>query len=140
MFNLIPYSRNENNLFRFFDDFERSFFDSVSDNRHFRTDIADNGDAYELSAELPGFCKEDIAIDIDHDRLVISAKHEEDNEEKKDNYIRRERRFGSFSRSFDISGIRSEDIQASYNNGVLTLSLPKKQAQQLPPARRLEIQ
>ena len=97
-------------------------------------------DAYVLEADLPGVKKEDIHIDIDGDRLSISAQRSSTNEEKDSdgNYIRCERSYGSFSRSFDISGVRSEDISAAYDNGVLTLTMPK-QVQAVPAARRLEI-
>ena len=106
----------------------------------FQTDIRDTGDAYVLEADLPGVKKEDIHIDIDGDRLSISAQRSSTNEEKDSdgNYIRCERSYGSFSRSFDISGVRSEDISAAYDNGVLTLTMPK-QVQTVPAARRLEI-
>ena len=112
------------------DDFERRFFGfpqtmSVSS---FKTDVVDNGDSYTLSAELPGFKKEDINICIDGDYLTIEAKHEETHEEKdkKGNYLRRERSFGSFRRSFDITGVDVSNIGAKYENGVLELKLPKQ--------------
>ena len=93
-----------------------------------------------LEADLPGMKKEDIHIDIDGDRLSISAERSAVKEEKDENggYVRCERSYGSFSRSFDISGIRGEDISAAYADGVLTLTLPK-QARTVPASRRLEI-
>lgn len=141
MFNLIPYRNHENNLFRMFDEFEKNFWgNNISDFNQFRTDIVDKGDHYELRADLPGFNKEDIRIDVEHDTLTISARHEEQHEETRDNYVRRERRCGAFSRSFDASGIHTDNIGASYQNGVLTLTMPKKNPEQLPPSRRIEIQ
>ncbi len=136
MFGLTPYERKFYEPF--FSDFEKDFNFPQAPN--FKTDIRDNGDSYILEAELPGFKKEDITIDINGDNLTISAKHEETKEEKdsKGNYIRRERSFGSAARSFDISEIKSEDISAAYNNGILTLTLPKK-SETAPANRRLEI-
>ena len=81
-----------------------------------------------------------IGIDLDGTTLVITARHSSESGEKdKDgNYLRRERKFGSFSRSFDVSGVDTEHISAAYKNGVLELTLPK-QAAQVPQARRIEI-
>ncbi len=108
--------------------------------RVFNTDIQDNGDSYTLEAELPGFAKEDIQIDIENDRLTIQAVHKAENDQKDDqgNYLRRERYYGSYSRSFDISDIESSQISAAYENGVLKLTLPKR-AVTVPTSRRLEI-
>lgn len=144
MFEMIPFTRSRGvdlyRPFRDLEELERSLFanNGVS---AFRTDIRDDGDAYVLESDLPGMKKEDIHIDIDGDRLSISAQRNASREEKDENggYIRCERSFGSFSRSFDISGIRAEGITASYEDGVLKLTLPK-QAQTVPAARRLEIQ
>ena len=79
--------------------------------RTFHTDIQDKGDSYILEAELPGFAKEDIQIDIDNDRLTIQAVHKAKNDQKdaQGNYLRRERYYGSYSRSFDISDIEGGD-------------------------------
>ncbi len=140
MFDLMPFGRNDRNLFRYLDNWEKNFFgDMASDFPQFRTDILDKGDKYVLEAELPGFSKEDIKIDIQNDRLVVSAEHSENSEDKKDNYIRKERRYGSFSRSFDISAIKADEITAEYKNGILELNLPK-QAGTVPTSRRIEIQ
>ena len=107
----------------------------------FAADIHDNGDAFVLKADLPGVKKEEINIDIDGDRLAITAQRNTSKDEKDSdgNIIRRERYSGSFSRSFDVSNIRTQDITASYEDGVLTLQLPKKEAE-APTSRRLEIQ
>lgn len=140
MFGLIPYGREENSLFNYLDNFERNFFGSAFSNvRQFRTDIVDKGDKYQLCAELPGFSREDIKIDLKDGILTISAKKDESVEENKDSFIRRERRYGSFSRSFDISGIDADAISAAYRDGVLTLDLPKTQPEPVPPARQIEI-
>ncbi len=138
MFNMVPY-RGAGNLFRLFDDFERDLFTPVTADGGFRTDIIDQGDHYLLEAELPGFNKEDISLDLSDGVLTISAKHEESTEDKDKNYVRRERRYGSFSRSFNVSGIRESDITAAFENGVLKLTLPK-QTPEVPAARRIEIQ
>ena len=140
MFELMPLTRAMMNPFYDIDKMARSVF-GESQVRAFRTDIQDEGDCYTLEAELPGFRKEDIAIDVEGDQLTIQAQHKSENEQKDKNgsYLRRERFYGSYSRSFDISQINADEITASYENGVLKLALPKKTAA-VPAARRLEIQ
>lgn len=142
MFGLIPFGRNERNLFQYLDNVEKSLFDGL-DTRvsRFRTDILDKGDRYLLEAELPGFKKEDIHLDLEGDILTIRAEHTEEKEDKdeKRQYVRRERRYGSFSRSFDVSGIKADQISASYENGVLKLELPKDEPASLPASRQIEI-
>lgn len=144
MFELTPFVRRQSILnydpFRELENIGRDFFGNGECMR-FRTDIRDTGKAYELEAELPGFSKEDIKIDVEGDYLTVSAEHKENKEEKdaEGNYIRRERYYGSFSRSFDISGVNPESISASYQDGVLKLVMPKQEAK-LPSAKRLEIQ
>ena len=103
----------------------------------FKADIVDKGDKYVLEAELPGFDKKDININVDDNRLTITAEHSESKEESKDNYIRKERRYGSFTRSFDVSNIKTEDIKADYKNGMLVLDLPKKDSG--PDSRKIDI-
>ena len=144
MFELIPFDRHMRSLsafdpFRMLDDMERSFFSGANSVSGFRTDVTDTGDAYKLDAELPGFKKEDIQLNVENDCLTISAQRRMENEDNKPNYVKRERFYGSYSRSFDVSGIDVDGIQASYNDGVLSLHMPKKQ-EMLPASRRLEIQ
>lgn len=138
MFGMLPFDRRDDNLFDAFDKFFGKSGASLPD---FRTDIREDGDKYILDAELPGFAKEDIDLDVKDGVLTISAKHEQTEEEKDSagNYLRRERRFGSFSRSFDITGIDEAGICAAYNNGVLTLTLPKIQPV-LPVSHKIAIQ
>ncbi len=132
MFELTPFVRR--NAVSVFDPFreleamERAFFGS---NREpttygFKTDIREKNDCFLLEAELPGFAKEDISIDVDGDYLTVSATHKEEDNGEDDGYIRRERRYGTYSRSFDISSVKAEDITAAYKDGVLSLTLPKK--------------
>ena len=109
-------------------------------NNGFRTDISETNDAYKLEAELPGFKKEDIKVDIDDDTLTIKAEHSEQNDEQNDagEYVRRERYYGSYSRSFNVSEIDVDGITAAYENGILTLNMPKK-APVKPESRHLDI-
>ena len=140
MFGMIPFDRRDSSLFDMLDNFERNFFGSSSNTASsFRTDIRDEGDKFVLEAELPGLKKEDIKLDLKDGILTISAQHSQESEEKKNSYIRRERRYGSFSRSFDVSGIQEDHITAAYNNGVLELTLPKAQPV-VPAARQIDIQ
>lgn len=144
MFELVPFERSMRRMmnydpFRGFNELERSFFRGSSEISAFRTDIKDVGDSFRLEAELPGFAKEDISVDIDNELLTVSAERRSENEEKEDSYVRRERFYGSFKRSFNISGIDADKISASYSDGILSLDLPKKQ-ELLPKSRKLEIQ
>ena len=87
---MIPFEYRDRNLFNAFDNFERSFFGNSSvDLPAFRTDIRDAGDKYLLDAELPGFNKEDISLDIKDGILTITAEHNESNDQKDDkgNYM-----------------------------------------------------
>jgi len=136
------------NPFREVEDFERSFFNTpfssffgTQDLAEFKTDVSDEGDHYLLEADLPGFEKKDIQLEISGDTLTVRAQRHSKLEEKdkKDKLIRIERSYGSYSRQFDISGVEAEQIKARYDNGVLKLTLPKKQAE-LPEARHLEIE
>ena len=143
MFELIPFGGRRVSVydpFRAIDEMERSFFGGNQNGvvSAFRTDVVDNGDSYKLEAELPGFNKEDIKIDVENDVLTISAERKLDNEEKKHNFVKRERFYGSYSRSFDVSGIEVDGIEAAYADGVLSLTMPKK-VETAPASRRLEI-
>ena len=142
---MTPYVKRANsvatfNPFREMEELERDFFGDHS-LEAFKTDIRDDGDAFVLEADLPGFKKEDIHIDLQDGGLTISAqRHSEyEQKDKKGNYLRKERAYGSFTRSFDTEGIDTQNIKAAFENGVLTLRLPKRQ-QPTPISRRLEIE
>ena len=144
MFELIPFDRHIRHLasfdpFRELEELERSFWGSGKSVNAFRTDVVDAGDAYKLDAELPGFNKDDIKLDIENDVLTISAERSYDNKDEKPNYVKRERFYGSYSRSFDVSGINVDGIEAAYRDGILSLTMPKK-VEVKPASRRLEIQ
>ena len=142
MFGMLPFERSNDNMFDTFDNFARDFFRSSNTSLpDFRTDIREVNDKYVLEAELPGFNKEDISLDVKDGILTITAEHKESSDQKdeKGTYLRRERRYGSFSRSFDITGIDEAGITAAYNNGVLELNLPKAQPV-VPEARRIAIE
>ncbi len=140
MYGLTPFERQGYNLFNIFNDMDSGFFGDSMPVNACRTDIKDEGDKYVMESELPGFEKEDINIDIKDDYLTISAEHTANDEQKDDkgNYIRRERTFGSYKRSFGISDVESDAISAEYKNGVLKIELPKKKVEE-PTSKRLEI-
>ncbi len=141
MFELIPFDHRIHRMTNY-DPFREmnEFFDSASRSavKPFTTDVIDNGDSFELDADLPGFKKEDINLNIENDCLTISAERKLDKEEKMPNFIKRERFYGSFSRSFDLTGIDSDKITASYVDGVLKLVLPKE-AEEVPVSRSIQI-
>lgn len=132
----------EDSFDKMFDNAFRDFWGNNELERHdaFRTDVIDQGDSYLLQAELPGFQKEDINIDLKNDLLTISASHkEEKDEEDKNKYIRRERYYSSYSRSFRVNNIEAGDIDASYNNGILEVKFPKKDIENKEAVRKIEV-
>lgn len=96
--------------------------------RSLATDIKEFDSYYEVKADLPGIKKEDIKVTYANDTLRIRAKHTANSEEKDDDghYLRRERTSSTYERSFAMKDIDEENIKASFENGVLTLELPKK--------------
>lgn len=135
-FGIAPYHRN--GVANYFDDLERTFFSNFPEMNALRMDVVDKGDHYLLQADLPGLKREDIHLDVEGNCLTLSAKNEVKKEDKEENYLRRERISGSFKRQFDVSNVKVEDITATYNNGVLELKLPKKDAPK-PESKRIEI-
>ena len=90
-----------------------------------KTDVKENDHDFEIFVDLPGFKKEDLKLDLTDGYITISANKTLDEEDKK-KYIRKERFYGSVSRSFYVGdSIKKEDIKAKFDNGVLTLSIPK---------------
>lgn len=140
MYGLTPFGRNAFDLFNLWNDLDKDMFSGSMSVNACKTDIRDAGDKYVMESELPGFEKDDISLDINGDYLIISAERKFESEQKDDNnkYIRRERRFGSYKRSFDISDVDAEAITAEYKNGILSLELPKKKPAE-PVTRKLEI-
>lgn len=140
------YPMNTYNPWQELEAMERRFFAPLMDDffrtdtlAQFRTDVTDEGDHYLLETDLPGFDKKDIQLELDGDTLKIRAeRHSKVEQKEKDKVVRMERSYGSYSRSYDVSQIDADAIQAKYENGVLQLVLPKKE--QLPPAsRKIEI-
>jgi HSP20 family protein len=95
-------------------------------------DLIDRDDRYVLRANVPGLELDEVEIEVEDDVLTVSAEHEETTEEKRDEYVRRERRFGSFSRSIALpKGVTAEQVDATCKDGVLEVTFPK--ASEEPP-------
>ena len=141
MFYLTPHISATRAL-SFFDPFfepfgiEKSFFGHQAP--AFKTDILDKGDSYLLEAELPGFSRDDITAEIKDGKLTLKAEKKSDSEDKTDGYIRRERSFGTFERTFSLKGIDEDGISAEYKDGILSVTLPKEKVV-IPEGKRLEI-
>jgi len=138
MYELMPFG--EDSVFNYLDNLEKNFFRTSSRSvGSFKADVIDKGDKYLLQAELPGFKKEDIYIDLDGNHLTIQASHtNESSKTSDDKIVRKERFYSSFSRSFNVSGINTEAISAEYKNGILELNLPKVEEEK-PKTRKIEI-
>ena len=120
-----------------FDDFFKPVFYGVKENS-MKTDIKETETEYELSVDMPGYNKEDITLSLDNGYLKVEAKREE-KEEDKDNFIRRERSY-SCARSYYVGDkVTEEDIKAKYDNGTLTLKVPKVQ-KEIPQKRNIAIE
>ena len=132
MFGLIPFaskselSKDENVFDRLMNVFDEPFMQSFH-MPDFKVDVKDNGESYDLTAELPGLKKEDISLTYENNYLTIATKNEQSKDEKdeKGNYVRRERSQSSMSRSFYIDNIDEGQATADYKDGVLSVHLPK---------------
>jgi len=121
-----------NNFDRFFND---GFFNPASSLQSdsevsFKpaADIYEEENSFVIKTDLPGLTREDIELDLKDGILTIKGKRKSEKEEKKENYYRKERSFGSFSRSFSLSEtVNQDEIKAEFKNGVLRVELPKKE-------------
>ena len=115
-----------------FDEWMSFPFRNFNTNSLMKTDIRETDGSFELDIDMPGFNKEDLKAELKEGYLTISASMNKDNGEKDENgrYIRRERYVGSCSRSFYVGeDIKQDDIKAKFENGILKISVPKKEAQ-----------
>ena len=132
-----------------FDDFDKEFnrmmrplYGKHAQNM-MKTDVRETDNSYELDIDLPGFKKDEIKVELDNGYLSISAaKGLDKDEEKKDGkYIRRERYAGRMNRTFYVgSQLTQQDIQAKFEDGILKISVPKKDVQQIEQNKYIAIE
>ena len=134
-----------------FDDFMDGFaFPDVSKELYgkhaknvMKTDVRELDNGYEIIVDLPGFKKDEIEVQLEDGYLTISAAKglDKDETDKKGNYIRKERYSGSMSRSFYVGdGISEDDIHGKFENGILHLDVPKKEAKAVETKKRISIE
>ena len=132
-----------------FDDFDKEFnrmmrplYGKHAQNM-MKTDVRETDNSYELDIDLPGFKKDEINVQLDNGYLSISAaKGLDKDEEKKDGkYIRRERYAGAMNRTFYVGdNLTQQDIQAKFEDGILKISVPKKDVQQIEQNKYIAIE
>ena len=108
-----------------------------------KTDVRETENGYELDIDLPGFKKDEVNLELKDGYLTIAADKSLDKDEKDDKgrYIRQERWSGSCSRSFFVGeNVKPEDVHAKFENGILSLSLPKQEAKKLPASTSIAIE
>ena len=137
---MIPRIKNEFDLLG--EMFADPFF-TEHESKIMKTDIKEKTDKYLIGIELPGYQKENIKIDVEDGYLTVHAEINSDNEEKEEGkFVRRERYVGSCSRSFYVGNeVKSEDIKASFKNGILKIEVPKKEyKKELPEKKYIQIE
>jgi HSP20 family protein len=108
---------------------DRPFDFGFTSGESMSVDVADRGETFEVTADLPGFSKDDISVSVRETRLTIAAESETEAEESDEDYLRRERSRRSMSRSVTLPDPVDESaVAATYRNGVLTVTLPKREA------------
>lgn len=132
MFGLVPFKMN-NDFSNAEDEFNSLFGNFFGDEKDMKNslkvDVKETKDSYVLEADFPGMKKDDINIEYNEGYLTISGEKKTENEdkEKKENYIRKERYYEKASRSFYVGNINKDEIKAKFENGVLEVTLPKEQ-------------
>jgi len=143
---LIKWQPKPMNVFDDMDSMIHSFFNTdwnfpVRDTRNWSpaVDVKETDNSFVLSADIPGLTKKDIKINVASGKLSISGERTYETDQEKDNYHYRERRFGSFDRSFNLPETVDEDnISASFKNGILSIQLPKHEVE-IPKDRLIKI-
>lgn len=106
-------------------------FKSYDSTKNTPIDIIENDKSYIVKVDVPGFEKEEISISVDDNILTIQGEKKQENDDSKENYIRKERYYSSFSKSISLyDNIDTNKINAELKNGILDLTLPKKTTQE----------
>ena len=150
---MMPSIFRENLFDDFMDDFRFSEFPELADvdrvlyGKHgknmMKTDVKELDNGFEVDIDLPGFKKDEIHAQLENGYLTISASKgvDKDEKDKKGQYIRRERTFGQCARSFYVGeGVTEADVKAKYENGILELSIPKKEPQKVDNKKYIAIE
>jgi HSP20 family protein len=138
MFDIIPNRKRTRDLLdfdNFFSEFYPDNFFPSLEGRMMRLDIKELADRYIFDVELPGVNKEDIELIVVDDVITINVKKQEELTDEQSKYIRKERRYGMLSRSFNIPYVDTENIKAKFENGILHIILPKLTEQTMPQKR-----
>ena len=125
-----------------FPDIDKALYGKHAKNE-MKTDVRETEDGFELDIDLPGFKKDEVTAQLDNGYLTIQASKGLDKEQKdkKGKYIRKERYAGSMSRSFYVGdAITEEDVHAKYEDGILKLSVPKKEAKAVEQTNHIAIE
>ncbi len=137
MAGLVPFNRKNKLIGPSFEDFYGMLDDFFSDDivprrslirDTFKLDVEEKDKEYVIEAELPGVKKEEVSLEINEGHLRISIKREETIDEEKRNFVHKERRYSSMTRSLYLKDAKSEDIKAKLDNGVLYITVPKKES------------
>lgn len=105
-----------------------------------RADLSETEDAWELQIDLPGLDKENVSVDYANGVVSVAGERTDEREDRRKGYYLSERTYGSFQRSFRVpDGVKAEDIKARFDNGVLTVELPKSEEAR-KQTHRIEIQ
>ena len=129
----------------YFNEMFNDFFDGLLTGDFRRTstpavNIIEGGDNFKLEVAAPGLAKDDFKINVDNDLLSVSAEKKNETNEKNNRYTRKEFSYVSFKRSFNLPEIVDADnINANYENGVMTLTLPKREEAKPKPVREIKI-
>ena len=128
--------------FDLWDEMFRDPFFTEGESKLMKTDIKEKKDRYLIDIDLPGYEKEGIKIEIQEGYLTVQAKVDKEDDKEKGKYVRKERYTGECSRSFYVGdNVKEEDIKAKFNNGTLTLEIPKKEdKKELPEKRYIPIE
>lgn len=121
-----------NTMDRFFDNFFNESLKNGANSFNPRTDIAETDKAFEIEIAVPGFNKKDFNIDLNDGLLTISGERKFEKERSEKNFYSIQTEYGSFKKSFQLpDNINSEKIEASYENGILSLAIPKDESKKL---------
>ncbi|MEZ4357350.1 MAG: Hsp20 family protein [Eubacteriales bacterium] len=139
MIDLVPFGKDRDNyLDYFFSDWPFKREEFRKNLSVFRVDIVDQGESYKLTADLPGVKRENVDVSINGNLLSISVNSSSEENDNNQNYVRRERFYGKYVRSFDISDVDIKSIRGELKDGILTVSLPKKEREKRQ-SRKIEI-